>query len=153
MWGFGGSFDIRDLGNNIVMLLFDDEDDPKRILMQGPWSFDKYNSLFHLGEVVTVEDTRFDTTSFWVQIGCMKRENAEAIGSTLGKVEYVEELDKGDCRGRCIRLRININIMQPLCKGRLVNMGGPKPQWISFKYECMPIFCYWCGVMNHGEKE
>ena len=72
----------------------------------------------------------------------MKRENVEAIGSTLGKVEYIEESAKGDCHGRCI-----------LCKGWLVNMGGPKPQWILFKYECMSIFCYWCGVMNHDEKE
>ena len=55
-----------DLGNNIVMLFFYGEDDPQRILMQGPWSFDKYNGLFHLGEVATVEDTRFGTSSFWV---------------------------------------------------------------------------------------
>ena len=68
MWRFGGSFDIRDLGNNTVMLSFDDEDDPKCILMQGPWSFDKYSGLFHLGEAATVEDTMFDTTSCWVQI-------------------------------------------------------------------------------------
>ena len=103
-----------------------------------------------------MEDARFDTTSFWVQIcglqiRCMKRENAEVIGSTLGKVEYIEESAKGDCRGRCMRIWININITQPLCKGRLVNMGGPKPQWISFKYECMLIFYYWCGVMNHDQ--
>ena len=83
----------------------------------------------------------------------MKRENAEAIGSTLGKVEYVEESAKGGCRGRCIRVRININITQPSCKGRLVNMGGPKPQWIEFKYDYMLIFFYWCGVMNHDETE
>ena len=104
----GRSFDIRNLGNNIVMLLFDDEDDPKCILMQGPWSFDKYMvGLFHPGEAATVEDTMFDTTSFWVQncglqIRCMTRENAEAIGSTLGKVECVEEFAKGDCRGHCM---------------------------------------------------
>ena len=83
----------------------------------------------------------------------MTRENAEAIGSILGKVEFVEESAKVDCRRLCIRVRININIMQKLCKGQLVNIGGPKPQWISFKYECMPIFHYWCGVMNHDEKE
>ena len=140
MWGSRCSFDICDLGNNIVLLLFDDEDDPNRILMQGPWSFDKYNNgLFYLGEATIVEDTRFDITSFWVQIcglqiGCMKKENAEAIRSSLSKAEYVEEFAKGNCCGRCIRVRININIMQPLCKGRLVNIGGPKPQWISFKY-------------------
>ena len=79
----------------------------------------------------------------------MTRENAEAIGSTLGKVECVEEFAKGNCRGCCM---LNINIMQPLCKGRLVNMGGPKPQWILFKYVRMPIFCNWCGIMNHDDK-
>ena len=68
MWKSGRSFDIRDLGNHIVMLLFDDEDDPKRILIQGPRSFDKFMvGLFHPGEVATVEDTMFDTASFWVQ--------------------------------------------------------------------------------------
>ena len=69
MWRSGGSFDIRDLGNNTIMLLFDDEDDQKCIQMQGPWSFDKYMvGLFHPGEAVTVEDTRFDIASFWVQV-------------------------------------------------------------------------------------
>nr|POE84272.1 ankyrin repeat-containing protein itn1 [Quercus suber] len=63
--------------------------------------------LFHLGEAATMEDTWFDTTSFWVQIRglhirCMTRENAEAIGSTLGKVECIEESAKGDCHGCCI---------------------------------------------------
>ena len=58
----------------------------------------------------------------------MTSENAEAIGSTLGKVECVEESAKGDCRGHCMRVQININITQPLCKGWLVNIGGPKPQ-------------------------
>ena len=68
MWGSRSRFDIRNLGINIVMLLFDDEDDPKRVLMRGPWSFNKYNGLFHLGEAATVEDIRFDTTTFQVQI-------------------------------------------------------------------------------------
>ena len=68
MWRSRRSFDIRDLGNNIVMLLFNDEDDPRRILMQGPRSFDKYMvGLFHPSEAATVEDTMFDTASFWVQ--------------------------------------------------------------------------------------
>ena len=83
----------------------------------------------------------------------MRRENAKAIGSTSGKVECVEESAKGDCRGRCMRVQININITQPLCKGRLVNIGGPKPQWILFKYDRMSILCYWCGIMNRDEKD
>ena len=30
------------------MLLFNDEDDPKCIFMQGPWSFDKYCEFLDL---------------------------------------------------------------------------------------------------------
>ena len=49
----------------MAMILFDDEDDPKWIIMQGPWFFDKYLlSLFHLGESATMEDTKFNMTSF-----------------------------------------------------------------------------------------
>ena len=66
LWRSGRSFDICDLGNNIVMLLFDDEDDPN-ILILVPWSFNKYMvGLFHPGEAATVEDIMFDTASFWV---------------------------------------------------------------------------------------
>lgn len=108
MWRSGGSFEVQDLGNNMAVISFEDEYDPKRIIMQGPWSFDKYLiGLFHLGELATVDDAKFDTASFWVQIHGLqiKRitwENAEAIAGTLGEVECVEELDKGDCCGRCM---------------------------------------------------
>ena len=60
----------------------------RSIQMQGPWSFDKYTvGLFHPGGAAIVEDIRFDTASFWVQIHglhirCMRRENAKVIGST-----------------------------------------------------------------------
>ena len=71
----------------------------------------------------------------------MRRENAEAIGKTLGTVEDVDVSATRDCRGKCF------------CRGRMVNIGGPQPQWVSFQYERMPIFCYWCGVLNHDEKD
>lgn len=83
----------------------------------------------------------------------MSKATAEAIGRTLGLVEYIDESNSGDCRGKCIRIRINLDITQPLCCGRMVNLGGPKPQWISFQYERMPIFCYWCGTLNYDEKD
>ncbi|KAK7834205.1 hypothetical protein CFP56_024849 [Quercus suber] len=32
-------------------------------------------------------------------------------------------------------------------------MGNSEPLWISIQYENMPIFCYWCGLLNHDEKD
>ena len=57
----------------------------------------------------------------------MRKQNAEAIRKTLGIVEDINVSATGDCRGKCIRVRINIDITQPLCRGRMVNIGGPQP--------------------------
>ena len=56
--------------------------------------------------------------------------NAKAIGNLVGFR-----------RGRCLRIRINIDIGQTLCQGIKVNIGESSPQWVSFQYERMPIFC------------
>lgn len=66
MWRAGGSFEVRDLGDNTVLIFFEDEADVARILMQGPWSFDKYLiGLYRPGEETNAS---FDWTSSWVQI-------------------------------------------------------------------------------------
>ena len=63
----GGSFKIRDLGENTVLLLFEDVADANRISMQGPWSFNKYLiGLYRPGEEATVNGATFDRASFWV---------------------------------------------------------------------------------------
>ena len=32
-------------------------------------------------------------------------------------------------------------------------MGDSDPLWISLQYERMPRLCYWCGLLNHDEKD
>ena len=97
MWRSCGSFKIRDLGENTVLLLFEDVTDANRIFMQGPWSFNKYLiGLYRPREEATVNGATLDKASFWVQIHglplrLMRRENDEAIGSTLGRMECIEE--------------------------------------------------------------
>ena len=130
MWRSGGSFKIWDLGENTVLLLFEDVADANRIFMQGPWSFNKYLiGLYRPREEATVNGATLDKASFWVQIHglplrLMWKENDEAIGSTLGRMECIEETKTGDCRGHCIRMRVDLDITQPLYRGRLVQEEG-----------------------------
>lgn len=35
--------------------------------------------------------------------------------------------DKGFCLGNYLQIRVMIDISTPLCRGRLVRMGGPSP--------------------------
>lgn len=94
----------------MVLILFEDVADVNRILMQGPWFFDKYLiGLNKPGEAATVDYATFDSASFWIQVHGlqlwrMSKENAHIIGRTLGMVECVEEAETGDCRGRCMRI-------------------------------------------------
>ena len=69
MWRSSDAIEIRDLGANTVLLLFDDKADVQRILMQGPWTFDKYLiGLFKPGDDTAVEDAMFDRASFYCVI-------------------------------------------------------------------------------------
>lgn len=69
MWKTEKSFDVRDLGSNMVLVLFNEEYDLDHILMCGPWSFDKYLlGLCKLEKNEAVKNARFDRASFWVQI-------------------------------------------------------------------------------------
>ena len=83
----------------------------------------------------------------------MIKTNAEAIGQTLGRVKQVDTSPNGECQGCYLKVRVYKDIKQPLCRGQMVNFGDSQPQWVSFQYEHLPIFCYWCGLLNHDEKD
>ena len=120
----------------------------QKVISQGPWSFDKYLiGLYQPSASESVEDAKFVTCSFWIQIhnlplSHMNKANAMAIESTIGRVEQVDASPSGGCRGRCIRVRVTIDIEQPLYREWYVDLGGSDPHWISFQYEHLPIFCY-----------
>ena len=57
MWRSIQNFEVRDLTSNTVLIFFSDEADAKKILSQGPWSFDKYLiGLYKLGDSESVDD-------------------------------------------------------------------------------------------------
>nr|XP_023909009.1 uncharacterized protein LOC112020681 [Quercus suber] len=155
MWQSIKDFEVRNLTSNTVLILFSDEVDAMKIISQGPWPFDKYLiGLYKPSELESVDKARFDTTTFWIPIhnlplSCMNRVNAKAIGSSLGRVEQVDASPNRECRGCYIRIRVIIDITQLLCRGHLMDMGDSEPLWVSFQYERMPVFCYWCGLLNH----
>ena len=100
----------------------------------------------------------FNSSLLWVQLhnvplSMMSKENAEGISSTTGKVEEVDVSVSGQSYGRFLRVRVKVEIGQPLCRGRLVDLGDRDPIWVAFRYERLPVFCYKCGKLNHDERD
>jgi hypothetical protein len=50
-----------------------------------------------------------------------------------------------------LRLRVVIDLGVPLERGRELVFGG-QPQWVSFKYEKLPIVCFQCGRIVHDRQ-
>ena len=69
VWRTKRDFEVSDIGENRVLLLFQEKEDLDRILLQRPWSFDKYILLLHKLEVgESISTLTFHEAAFWVQI-------------------------------------------------------------------------------------
>ena len=66
IWKAEWGFEIRDLGKNKGLFVFNDEIDMDRVLMLSPWTFDKYLVALHKLETdEEVKTVNFDKASFW----------------------------------------------------------------------------------------
>lgn len=159
VWRTKKNFELHDMGENKVLFQFGLKEDLDKVLLLGPWSFDKYILILHKLEAgETVTKVKFDSVSFWVQVHGLLimyqiKDAGLLIGRTMGKVEKVDVNDKGFCMGSHMRVRVMMDVSAPLCRGRLVRLDGPKPIWVDFKYERLPIFCYWCGMIDHDKRD
>ena len=52
-----------------------------------------------------------------------------------------------------MRVRVTLDVYQPLCRGRVIKLEDGEKIWVSFKYERLPNICYWCGCLDHGDKD
>lgn len=147
VWRTKENFKVYDMGNNKAIFHFSLKEDLDKVLLLGPWSFDKYLLILHkldVGEAVT--KVPFNRASFWVQIHgiptmCQTKDAGFWIGGTLGKVEMVDVDDNGFRLGGYMCISVSLDISIPLCRGRLVRLRRLSMQWVDFKFERLPIFC------------
>ena len=143
----------------MALIEFEDAADMERVLLGEPWSYDKYLIAFHrLNKEVAVENLPFHQVAFWVHLHnlpvfSMKRKVATAMGSFIREVLPSPTQDEEVGNGKYMRIRVRVNITKPLCRGRKIGLGNGTESWVSFQYERLPNFCYWCGIPTHGEKD
>ncbi|KAL0014215.1 hypothetical protein SO802_001284 [Lithocarpus litseifolius] len=157
LWRSTNGFRIRNQKGNRVLFVFDNVGEVDRILKNQPWSFDKHLVMLQrYNSDIPVRDLVFQKTLFWVQVHdipmrFMKRKVAEEICDTIGEVQKsTGAVDEEG--GHFIRVCVLIDISLPLCRGRLITAENGGKIWIRFKYERLPNFCFWCGRLNHSDK-
>ena len=158
LWHVDNRFTVSNEGAYKVLFGFHSSEDVDRILFGEPWSFDK--SLVVLQQynwITTLEDLAFEKVSFWVQvhnipIGYRSKSVAKDIYEPIRVVDRLTEAS--ECKGgNYMRVRVTLDVYQPLCRGRIIKVEGGEKVWVNFRYERLPNICYWCGCFDHSDKD
>ena len=158
LWKTENGFEMRDVGNHILLFVFSNENEAERILATESWTYDKHLIILSRYDgLCPIRNGRFHKVNFWVQIhglpvSRLNEKTAYGIGKSLGivsKASHAGEL----IGGNFLRIKVGVNVSRPLNKGRIVLLGNEEEVWVTFKFEKMPNFCYWCGMVSHNANE
>ena len=83
----------------------------------------------------------------------MNRTIGIRIANEIGTTPLVDAPKSGLAWGPFLCIGVNINIMKPLMRGKIVHIENVEERWVSFKYERLPTFCYRCGIPSHQDHE
>ncbi|KAK7844245.1 hypothetical protein CFP56_011093 [Quercus suber] len=81
--------------------------------------------------------------------GLDKELQISEVGNRIGAVEDVERRRCIDDHNFFLRFRVALPISKPLRRGGFLLGSDGKCLWVKYKYERMPIFCHYCGVLGH----
>ncbi|KAK7835681.1 uncharacterized protein CFP56_023287 [Quercus suber] len=157
-WGLGDRVCIKEVGPNLFQFKFTSEFDLNRILRGGPWSFDnQLLMLIRWRKGMTVGNIRMETATLWVQIwgaplDMFSSQVAKKVGSRLGVVKEVEQRRRQDELNYFMRVRVALPISKPIRRGSFIAGSDGERHWVMFKYQRLPLFYYYCGMLGHDVK-
>ncbi|XWS46796.1 hypothetical protein CRYUN_Cryun14cG0099000 [Craigia yunnanensis] len=152
--------DISDETSNVDLQwsLFFHEIDMDWVLKGGPWTF---NQHLLITSSVQVKDNPTQIplflSEFWIQeynlpCGFMSKKVGKEIEKFIGVCIEADANNFGDIWRNFMCIRVTIDVRKPLKKRMRIKKLGGEWAWINFKYEMMPTFCFYCGIIAHSER-
>ncbi|TXG69857.1 hypothetical protein EZV62_004792 [Acer yangbiense] len=122
--------EIESVSGNTFTFHFHNIQDLERVLAGGRWSFD--SALIAMEIPVgkgTIGSLSFNQADFWIQIHqvpllCMTREIGQFLGGLIGMVIDVDGGASGDCVGKFMRVRVQVDISRALKRCLRVDILG-----------------------------
>ncbi|VFQ67019.1 unnamed protein product [Cuscuta campestris] len=129
--------------------------DAERILDDGPWSYDNAMLLCvkaTVGDNIRPADLNF--LDIWVQVyglpfGYTSKGVLEAVGNFLGRFIMVDDRNLTKPYQSFMRVRVSIDVRRPLKRRMKLTKRDGSTTWVTFKYERLGTFCYFCGILGH----
>ncbi|MCH88338.1 hypothetical protein A2U01_0009222, partial [Trifolium medium] len=133
--------------------------DMEAVLNGGPWTFDNNMLVLervHLG--MQIDNIPLFHVNMWVQIhnlptGLMKERVGIPMANYIGSFLEYDKNNNSSFWRQYMRLRVKIDVRQPLKKDAKVKDKEGNWCTVNFKYEKLGVFCFVCGVMGHAENK
>ncbi|MBA0845250.1 hypothetical protein Goarm_022376, partial [Gossypium armourianum] len=130
--------------------------DMNKVLKGSPWTFNHH--LLVLYKLELGEDplqVPLVLTPFWVQVhdvptGLFSKILAAQLGNFLGNFMEHDVSYLGKENRNFMRIRVQIDIRSPLKRRKKISFGG-KCSYVTFKYERLSLFCFYCGRLGHND--
>ncbi|KAH7850906.1 hypothetical protein Vadar_004457 [Vaccinium darrowii] len=157
VWGYPKGFKVMEIGGGIYQVVFGNKMDLLRVLAGNPWLYN--NQLIVLqrwSEGVLPDEINFSYSPFWIQLWGMPLEFMSIdVGKRMmdgfGDVQQVSIAQLSGNQGRCVRVKVELDLQKPLPRGKKVYTVDWNLIRVSFRYEKLLILCYYCGVVGHDD--
>ncbi|KAF5445210.1 hypothetical protein F2P56_034277 [Juglans regia] len=157
IWRLDGWVTFKELGDQCFLIEFQKIEDKEKVLSGRPWFFDRHLlTMMEVDEKESIDGLKFCFEPFWIQLhnlplSVMTEDFSEQFAEAIGPVIRVEAEADGRAWGRCLRVRVVVDLNRPLLRGKWLRLDD-KQHWISFKYERLQNFCFQCGILSHKGK-
>ncbi|XP_031127633.1 uncharacterized protein LOC116029731 [Ipomoea triloba] len=149
---------VTELQPNLFMFVFFHASDMHYVIDEGPWSFENCTLVCQpVKDGVLLVNVPLDSVDMWVQLhdlpyGYTSSTILEQIGNYLGTFVKGDDRFAGAPWLDFYRIRVAMPVHKPI-KRRMKLLKRDKTWcWVSFKYERLHGFCFFCGMMGHTYK-
>lgn len=77
----------------------------------------------------------------------------KVLGDFIGSFLLYDEKNRYLAERPYMRIRVRLDVRQPLKKGKKVKKSGCDWIMCSFRYEKLPSFCFICGLIGHIDRQ
>lgn len=143
---------------NVYLFRFFHKLDVQRVMEDGPWTFNQQVLLVkRLEEMDQLASIHLSELYIWVQvydlpIGFNSDYILKSIGDYVGNFKASDSKNFQSFSRSYLRIQVAIDVHKPLKSKMCIKKKGGEWLWIHFKYERLPSFCFFCGIIGHSEK-
>ncbi|KAF5183693.1 Ta11-like non-ltr retrotransposon [Thalictrum thalictroides] len=154
-WNISNKFEFMMVAEGICIITFSNEIDFIFVLENGPWDIHGYVMSFkRWSKDIVLESFEFPFFPMWVQVFGLplerhNKENIMKVGAIFGEVLMVDSVGNAEGRLPYTRVQVMFNVHFPIKIDAMVRLSGGKIAKVTFKYERLPLFCHFCGMIGH----